>query len=81
MQPPKHKCDLIMEKGKDPHQSQQGNSASYLLVSVLCGINVILQELGLDLQLQVAQQSFISFLQRRDIWLEWQTHSSPTGTA
>lgn len=44
------------------------NSASYLLVSVLCGINVILQELGLDLQLQVAQQGFISFLQCRDMW-------------
>lgn len=44
------------------------NSASYLLVSVLCSINVILQELGFDLQLQVAQQGFISFLQCRDMW-------------
>lgn len=59
------------------------NSAiNYLLVSVLCGINVILQELGLDLQLQVAQQCFVSFLQCRDTWysqytwLECQNHSS-----
>lgn len=42
------------------------NPASYLLISVFCGINVILQELGLDLQLQVAQQGFIRFLQRTE---------------
>lgn len=45
---------------------EMANPAGYLLVSVLRGIDVILQELGLDLQLQVAQQRFVRFLQGRD---------------
>lgn len=45
---------------------EMANPAGYLLVSVLRGIDVILQELGLNLQLQVAQQRFVRFLQGRD---------------
>lgn len=44
----------------------KGTSANttHLLVSLSGGVDVILQELGLDLILQVSEQSIISLLQR-----------------
>ena len=38
---------------------------THLLVSLSGGVDVILQELGLDLMLQVSEQSIISLLQMR----------------